>query len=43
MQLDIKFSGVLNDNLVGFYRSSYTATDGSTQYARLPSLLLLCR
>ncbi|KAF2790722.1 hypothetical protein K505DRAFT_327375 [Melanomma pulvis-pyrius CBS 109.77] len=26
------FSGVLNDNMAGFYRSSFTAEDGSTTY-----------
>jgi puromycin-sensitive aminopeptidase len=29
--LSMKFSGVLNDQLRGFYRSTYTAEDGSTQ------------
>ncbi|KAK9478829.1 peptidase family M1-domain-containing protein [Lipomyces japonicus] len=30
--LKIKFTGILNDKMAGFYRSSYTAEDGSTKY-----------
>ncbi|KAK9460950.1 peptidase family M1-domain-containing protein [Lipomyces oligophaga] len=30
--LTIKFTGLLNDKMAGFYRSSYTAQDGSTKY-----------
>jgi aminopeptidase N len=29
--LEIQFSGVLNDKLLGFYRSSYEAADGTTK------------
>ncbi|KAK9465021.1 peptidase family M1-domain-containing protein [Lipomyces arxii] len=28
----VVFTGLLNDKMAGFYRSSYTAADGSTQY-----------
>ena len=31
-QLDMKFTGVLNDRLVGFYRSEYQDTEGQTRY-----------
>ena len=31
-KLDIHYDGVLNDQLAGFYRSSYKAADGSTKY-----------
>lgn len=31
-QLALKFKGILNDNLAGFYRSSYTGADGSKKY-----------
>ncbi|KAF2842787.1 hypothetical protein M501DRAFT_993558 [Patellaria atrata CBS 101060] len=30
--LAIKFTGTLNNNMAGFYRSSYKAKDGSTKY-----------
>ncbi|KAK9450084.1 peptidase family M1-domain-containing protein [Limtongia smithiae] len=32
IELTVKFTGILNDKMAGFYRSSYTATDGSTQF-----------
>ena len=31
-QLEMKFTGVLNDRLVGFYRSEYQGDDGQTHY-----------
>ncbi|CAN9425495.1 unnamed protein product [Alternaria alternata] len=31
-KLTMTFSGVLNDNMAGFYRSSFKAADGSTTY-----------
>ena len=31
-QLEMKFSGTLNDRLVGFYRSEYQDTHGNTRY-----------
>ena len=31
-QLDMKFTGILNDRLVGFYRSEYQDTEGETRY-----------
>ncbi|KAE8844596.1 hypothetical protein P3342_002106 [Pyrenophora teres f. teres] len=31
-QLTLAFSGILNDNMAGFYRSSFKADDGSTTY-----------
>ena len=31
-QLDLSFTGVLNDRLVGFYRSEYQTADGETRY-----------
>ncbi|PYH92872.1 lysine aminopeptidase apsA [Aspergillus ellipticus CBS 707.79] len=31
-QLKLTFTGELNDNMAGFYRSSYKAADGSTKY-----------
>lgn len=31
-QLTMVFSGILNDNMAGFYRSSFKAEDGSTTY-----------
>jgi aminopeptidase 2 len=31
-KLTIVFSGILNDNMAGFYRSSFKAEDGSTTY-----------
>lgn len=31
-QLHIKFTGILNDNLAGFYRSSYKNKEGQTKY-----------
>ena len=31
-QLDLSFSGVLNDRLVGFYRSEYRTADGEIRY-----------
>ncbi|OAL06541.1 hypothetical protein IQ06DRAFT_208141 [Phaeosphaeriaceae sp. SRC1lsM3a] len=31
-QLTMTFSGILNDNMAGFYRSSFKAEDGSTTY-----------
>jgi len=31
-RLELSFTGVLNDQLRGFYRSQYTAADGSTQH-----------
>jgi puromycin-sensitive aminopeptidase len=31
-QLEIEFTGVLNDKLLGFYRSEYTSQDGETRY-----------
>ena len=31
-QLNMKFTGILNDRLVGFYRSEYQDTDGQTKY-----------
>ncbi|KAF1914902.1 peptidase family M1-domain-containing protein [Ampelomyces quisqualis] len=31
-QLTMAFSGILNDNMAGFYRSSFKAEDGSTTY-----------
>ena len=31
-QIDMKFTGVLNDRLVGFYRSEYQDTEGRTRY-----------
>ena len=31
-QLDIQFTGILNDRLVGFYRSEYQDTEGQTRY-----------
>lgn len=30
--LNIKFTGILNDKMAGFYRSSYTDADGKTRY-----------
>ncbi|KAK9354746.1 peptidase family M1-domain-containing protein [Lipomyces doorenjongii] len=30
--LTVTFTGLLNDKMAGFYRSSYTAADGSTKY-----------
>ncbi|KAF3934015.1 Laeverin [Dactylella cylindrospora] len=30
--LEIKYTGILNDNMAGFYRSSYKAEDGTTKY-----------
>lgn len=30
--LALSFSGILNDKMAGFYRSSYVGSDGSTQY-----------
>ena len=30
--LDIKFTGILNDRLLGFYRSKYTDPDGNEKY-----------
>ncbi|KAI9303817.1 aminopeptidase [Cunninghamella echinulata] len=30
--LDIKFEGILNDQMVGFYRSSYKDSEGNTKY-----------
>ena len=32
LQLSIPFTGVLNDALAGFYRSSYTGPSGETRY-----------
>ncbi|KAK7208464.1 peptidase family M1-domain-containing protein [Myxozyma melibiosi] len=32
VKLTIDFTGILNDKMAGFYRSSYTAEDGSTKY-----------
>ena len=31
--LSMDFEGYLNDQLAGFYRSTYTAPDGSTRYS----------
>ena len=31
-QLEMKFTGILNDRLVGFYRSEYQDTEGQTRY-----------
>jgi aminopeptidase 2 len=31
-KLTMTFSGILNDNMAGFYRSSFKAADGSTTY-----------
>ena len=31
-QLDMSFTGVLNDKLLGFYRSEYVSEDGQTRY-----------
>lgn len=31
-KLVLKFQGILNDKMAGFYRSSYKAEDGSTKY-----------
>ena len=31
-QIDMKFKGVLNDRLVGFYRSEYQDSEGQTRY-----------
>ncbi|KAL4946615.1 hypothetical protein BDV06DRAFT_218082 [Aspergillus oleicola] len=31
-QLKLTFTGTLNDNMAGFYRSSYKAADGQTKY-----------
>ncbi|EPS37099.1 hypothetical protein H072_9309 [Dactylellina haptotyla CBS 200.50] len=31
-QIQIEFEGILNDNMAGFYRSSYKDKDGKTQY-----------
>ena len=31
-QLEMEFSGILNDRLVGFYRSEYQDTEGETRY-----------
>lgn len=32
VQLDLTFTGILNDNMAGFYRSSYTGKDGSKKH-----------
>ena len=31
-RLEIEFTGVLNDKLIGFYRSEYTSQEGQTRY-----------